>query len=350
MNGSSTSRQYGSDSRPGVIGALRQGFEQLQEQRQPVDLGSDRLDVRAAVLGLLAEQPMNGHQIVRTLEERGGGERTPGAAAVYPVLQLLTDEGLATPTDSDGRKTYALTPAGRIAAEAARRRAARGDRRPRAAAPRRRPEGRGPARAGRGARGADRHPGPGRRRRRGARRGAPQGRLDPGAELTGVPQGGPRRGGPAGYDRRGRVRYRRILRFATRYMVENWWFELFLPRIGLGFVGIRGRTRRWRRMARNFYGLATELGGLMIKMGQFLSSRLDVLPPEVTRELEGLQDSVRPEDFADIRALAERELGMPLERAYASFDAAPLAAASLCLLYTSPSPRDATLSRMPSSA
>lgn len=131
------------------------------------------------------------------------------------------------------------------------------------------------------------------------------------------------------YDRRGRVRYRRILRFATRYMVENWWFELFLPRIGLAGLGARGRVRRWQRMSKNFYHLATDLGGLMIKVGQFLSSRLDVLPPEVTRELEGLQDEVRAENFADIRALAESELGMPLEQAYEFFDVTPLAAASL---------------------
>jgi predicted unusual protein kinase regulating ubiquinone biosynthesis (AarF/ABC1/UbiB family) len=130
-------------------------------------------------------------------------------------------------------------------------------------------------------------------------------------------------------DRVGRARYRRIMRFATRYMVENWWFELFLPRIGLTALGARGRTRRWQRMARNFFTLATDLGGLMIKVGQFLSSRLDVLPPEVTRELEGLQDSVAAEDFAAVRALAERELGMSLERAFASFEATPLAAASL---------------------
>ena len=112
-------------------------------------------------------------------------------------------------------------------------------------------------------------------------------------------------------------------------MVENWWFELVLPRIGLAALGARGRPRRWRRTARNFYGLASELGGLMIKVGQFLSTRLDVLPPEVTKELEGLQDEVRPEDFAEIRALAESELGVPLERAYAAFEEVPLAAASL---------------------
>ncbi|WP_345479775.1 ABC1 kinase family protein [Amnibacterium soli] len=119
------------------------------------------------------------------------------------------------------------------------------------------------------------------------------------------------------------------MRFATRYMVENWWFELFLPRLGLTRFAARGRTRRWQRMARNFFVLATDLGGLMIKVGQYLSSRLDVLPPPVTKELEGLQDAVAPEDFRAIRALAERELGMPLERAFAAFQEAPLAAASL---------------------
>ena len=131
------------------------------------------------------------------------------------------------------------------------------------------------------------------------------------------------------YDRRGRARYRRILRFAMRHLAENWWFELVLPRIGLGRFGARGRTRRWRRSARDFFVLATELGGLMIKVGQFLSTRLDVLPPEVTRELQDLQDEVQEEDFAAIRALAEAELGATLEQTYAFFDPAPLAAASL---------------------
>ena len=64
--------------------------------------------------------------------------------------------------------------------------------------------------------------------------------------------------------------------------------------------------------------LAVDLGGLMIKVGQFMSSRLDVLPPEITKELEGLQDEVPAVPLADIRRAAEAELGMPLERAYAS--------------------------------
>jgi predicted unusual protein kinase regulating ubiquinone biosynthesis (AarF/ABC1/UbiB family) len=72
-----------------------------------------------------------------------------------------------------------------------------------------------------------------------------------------------------------------------------------------------------------------ELGGLMIKVGQFLSSRLDVLPPEITKELEGLQDEVPPVAFPGIAALAAQELGAPLRRVFASVDESPIAAASL---------------------
>ncbi len=126
-----------------------------------------------------------------------------------------------------------------------------------------------------------------------------------------------------------RARYRRILRFAARYIVQTWWYELVLPRIGLANVAARTRAIRLTRVAERFHVLAIDLGGLMIKVGQYLSSRLDVLPPEITRELAGLQDEVPPVPFDAIRRLAEAELGLPLERAYAAFDPTPLAAASL---------------------
>ncbi|MUN08039.1 ABC1 kinase family protein [Agromyces luteolus] len=126
-----------------------------------------------------------------------------------------------------------------------------------------------------------------------------------------------------------RARYRRILRFAARYIIQTWWFEIVLPRFGLARFAARGRAARLTRIAERFHVLAVDLGGLMIKVGQYLSSRLDVLPPEITRELAGLQDEVPPVPFDDIRRLAEVELGMPLERAYASFDPTPVAAASL---------------------
>lgn len=126
-----------------------------------------------------------------------------------------------------------------------------------------------------------------------------------------------------------RARYRGILRFAGRYMIQAWWYELVLPRIGLGALAARGRTRRFQNIARRFHALAVRYGGLMIKVGQFLSSRLDVLPPEITKELEGLQDEVPPVAFPAIRRLAEIELGVPLARAFERVDETPVAAASL---------------------
>jgi len=126
-----------------------------------------------------------------------------------------------------------------------------------------------------------------------------------------------------------RARYRRILRFASRYLVQTWWYELFLPRIGLARIAERTRTKRMLRIARRFRVLAIDLGGLMIKVGQFMSSRLDVLPPEITSELEGLQDEVPAVPFPAIRELAEAELGVSLESAFTFVDPVPVAAASL---------------------
>jgi predicted unusual protein kinase regulating ubiquinone biosynthesis (AarF/ABC1/UbiB family) len=71
------------------------------------------------------------------------------------------------------------------------------------------------------------------------------------------------------------------------------------------------------------------MGGVLIKVGQFLSTRVDVLPPEFTDELQGLQDEVPPVDFKAIRNVAEEELGCPLDDRYVFFEQEPLAAASL---------------------
>jgi len=139
-----------------------------------------------------------------------------------------------------------------------------------------------------------------------------------------------------------RARYRKIMRFAVRYIVREWWFELAMPRLGLARISRRGRTARARDIARHFHVLAIDLGGLMIKVGQFMSSRLDVLPPEITQELEGLQDEVPAASFEQVRELAEAELGMSLELAYSSFDPTPIAAASLGQVYRARlSPTDA---------
>ncbi|NTU72131.1 MAG: AarF/ABC1/UbiB kinase family protein [Coriobacteriia bacterium] len=126
-----------------------------------------------------------------------------------------------------------------------------------------------------------------------------------------------------------RARYWRIVFFFGRVTLGFIFWEIFLRRIGLGRMAARGRTERNRRTAVRFRALAIRMGGLMIKVGQFLSARLDVLPPEITEELAGLQDEVPPEPFEAIRAQAEAELGSALSEQFAFFDENPLAAASL---------------------
>lgn len=71
------------------------------------------------------------------------------------------------------------------------------------------------------------------------------------------------------------------------------------------------------------------MGGVLIKVGQFLSARADMLPEEITSELSGLQDEVPPEDFNAIRQLIEAELGGSLSEKFSEFEETPLAAASL---------------------
>ena len=126
-----------------------------------------------------------------------------------------------------------------------------------------------------------------------------------------------------------RARYRRITWYFFRVLTGLVWWELLCPRIGLGGVSRRTRPERLRRIAVRFRAMAIQMGGVMIKVGQFLSSRVDVMPPEITHELEGLQDEVAPESFEDIRQIAEAELGTALTEKYSYFDPQPLAAASL---------------------
>ena len=75
-----------------------------------------RGDISAAILTLLAEEPMHGYQIIQVISERSGGNWTPSPGSVYPTLQQLEDEGLIEPADSEsGRRVFALTEAGRTA-------------------------------------------------------------------------------------------------------------------------------------------------------------------------------------------------------------------------------------------
>jgi DNA-binding PadR family transcriptional regulator len=77
-----------------------------------------RGEVRSAILSLLAEEPKHGYQIIQDLAERTGGVWRPSPGSIYPTLQLLEDEGLVRAVETEGKKVYHLTDAGRAQAEA----------------------------------------------------------------------------------------------------------------------------------------------------------------------------------------------------------------------------------------
>jgi len=129
---------------------------------------------------------------------------------------------------------------------------------------------------------------------------------------------------PASIDRQ---RYQRLIRFFAGVLAHLFWWDVLLRRLAPGRV-LASRPGRWRGISRRFRQLAVEMGGVLIKLGQFLSSRVDVLPPEVTEELQGLQDEVPPERGETMLDVMRAELG-DLDGHFAYVEPEPLAAASL---------------------
>lgn len=76
-----------------------------------------------------------------------------------------------------------------------------------------------------------------------------------------------------------------------------------------------------------------ELGPIYVKFGQILSTRRDLLPPDIADELAGLQDAVAPFPSSEARAIIERELKQPIEVLFAEFEDAPLASASIAQVH-----------------
>jgi ubiquinone biosynthesis protein len=121
-------------------------------------------------------------------------------------------------------------------------------------------------------------------------------------------------------------RYQTVLRVFSRYGFDN-----LAEHLGLARLRRRGRPDggerggRGERLRRAF----EELGPAFVKLGQMLSTRADLLPPDIVTALERLQDQVAPVPFSEILEVLEAELGAPLERHFASIDPQPVAAASL---------------------
>jgi predicted unusual protein kinase regulating ubiquinone biosynthesis (AarF/ABC1/UbiB family) len=130
-----------------------------------------------------------------------------------------------------------------------------------------------------------------------------------------------------------RARYRRVVRFFARTLAHLVLWEIVLRRIlGADYVA-RSAPQRWQRIAQRYRDMAVEMGGVLIKLGQFLSVRVDVLPPEFTTVLAGLQDEVPAVPLADVQAVIESEFGVPTNQAFSWFAPNPEAAASLAQVH-----------------
>jgi len=68
-----------------------------------------RGDIRAAILAVLTERPMNGYQIIQEIVERSEGVWRPSPGSIYPTLQQLEDEGLVRAEEESGRRVFHLT-------------------------------------------------------------------------------------------------------------------------------------------------------------------------------------------------------------------------------------------------
>ena len=127
-------------------------------------------------------------------------------------------------------------------------------------------------------------------------------------------------------------RYQQIARVLTRYG-----FGYVLTQLGIGRAITPGLEKLRFSSAEILRAtppervrmVIEELGPTFIKLGQILSTRNDIIPPEYTKELEKLLDTVPPTDFALIQAQVEKELRQPLDEVFPSFDPVPVASASL---------------------
>jgi len=97
--------------------------------------------------------------------------------------------------------------------------------------------------------------------------------------------------------------------------------------------GRRPARTESRPLARNVREALEEAGGMFVKVGQVLSTRADLLPPDVISELSGLQDHVAPALPASVQDLLAEELGAPAAEYFKSFDPEPIAAASIAQVH-----------------
>ena len=127
-------------------------------------------------------------------------------------------------------------------------------------------------------------------------------------------------------------RYRKLRRFVRQVFIHVMWWDVLLNAPWLRRFR-RPAVDRWAQIARRYRALAAEMGGVLIKIGQFFSVRVDLLPPEVTRELSGLQDEVPPVAFSEIALQIAEDFGRPVETLFSEISPVPIGSASLAQVH-----------------
>ncbi len=135
---------------------------------------------------------------------------------------------------------------------------------------------------------------------------------------------------------RAMFRASRIGRVILRYRLDDLldgtpverWLGLAKPFVPRASADIASQSRGARlRLA------LQELGPIFVKFGQILSTRRDLVPPDVAAELTLLQDRVKPFDGERALQIVEQALGLPITEAFTSFDTTPLASASIAQVH-----------------
>lgn len=128
-------------------------------------------------------------------------------------------------------------------------------------------------------------------------------------------------------------RFMRSLAWATWLLARLlFWYYLVGRILGRREYVQRRSIAMWRGYAAEFRVFAVSMGGVMIKLGQFVSTRMDVLPPEIIEELQSLQDEVPSVPFPKILTVITADLG-PIPDRFQWFTETPVAAASLGQVY-----------------
>ena len=108
--------------------------------------------------------------------------------------------------------------------------------------------------------------------------------------------------------------------FAPRWLVRTWLVLMFWRPL-------------WRPRAVRLREALEHLGPIFVKFGQVLSTRQDILPSDIAKELSALQDRVAPQPFSQIKEAIEGSYGVPIEDVFEEMDEAPLGSASIAQVH-----------------